>query len=159
MADQQLNVEPVRKKKGIAAAVPGQPVPSKLQAENFGANASGIGGTMDNLRRELKSIEADIKNDKVGKADYENQISRLKRRKADLQARIKENKQWKEAFDRDIGPFETRYKGLVDEIESLYGVAKEKHSAALQILINDFAYHPVFKRWNDEFTAVPFKPH
>ena len=26
------------------------------------------------------------------------------------------------------------------------------------LLIEDFAYHPAFKRWSDTFTAIPFKP-
>jgi hypothetical protein len=28
----------------------------------------------------------------------------------------------------------------------------------LQMLIEDFGYHIAYKRWNDTFTAVPFKP-
>jgi hypothetical protein len=28
----------------------------------------------------------------------------------------------------------------------------------LEMLIRDFGYHIMYKRWNDTFTAVPFKP-
>ena len=35
---------------------------------------------------------------------------------------------------------------------------KEKHAKGVQILVDEFQYHPTYKRWNDEFTAVPFKP-
>lgn len=28
----------------------------------------------------------------------------------------------------------------------------------LEMLIKEFGYHIAYKRWNDTFTAVPFKP-
>jgi len=28
----------------------------------------------------------------------------------------------------------------------------------LDMLIKEFGYHIAYKRWNDTFTAVPFKP-
>jgi hypothetical protein len=28
----------------------------------------------------------------------------------------------------------------------------------MDMLINEFGYHIAYKRWNDTFTAVPFKP-
>jgi hypothetical protein len=31
-------------------------------------------------------------------------------------------------------------------------------TASIELLIQDFNYHVQFKRWNDTFTAVPFKP-
>ena len=36
--------------------------------------------------------------------------------------------------------------------------AKEKHAQGIQLLVRDFSYHPLFKRWDDNFTSVPFKP-
>jgi hypothetical protein len=36
--------------------------------------------------------------------------------------------------------------------------ATEKHAAGVQILMDEFAYHPAYKRWDDQFTATPFKP-
>ena len=80
------------------------------------------------------------------------------RKKADIEARMKEGKSWSEGFQRDIGPFEDKYKSLVEEIHSLYGAAKEKHAKGLKILMDEFEYHPTYKRWSDEFSAVPFKP-
>jgi len=50
------------------------------------------------------------------------------------------------------------YNQLVKQIEDLYGDAKEKHAAGVKILMDEFAYHPAYKRWDDEFTATPFKP-
>jgi len=47
---------------------------------------------------------------------------------------------------------------LVDEIGVLYGAAKDKHLAAINLLIREFNYHPMFKHWDDEFTGVPFRP-
>ena len=62
------------------------------------------------------------------------------------------------SFHDDIGPFAKKYKTLVNEISSLYGEAKEKHAQGIKLLIKDFAYHPAFKRWDDSFTSIPFKP-
>lgn len=39
--------------------------------------------------------------------------------------------------------------------------ARDPHhvpTQGLQMLIDDFGYHIAYKRWNDTFTAVPFKP-
>lgn len=47
---------------------------------------------------------------------------------------------------------------LVKDIEQLYSNAKEKHAKGIQMLVDEFNYHIAFKRWSDEFTAVPFKP-
>ncbi len=62
------------------------------------------------------------------------------------------------SFHDDVGPFAKKYQTLVDEISTLYGEAKEKHAQGIQLLVRDFSYHPLFKRWDDNFTSVPFKP-
>jgi len=134
------------------------PVTSPQKSAKFERTCSDVSGTIDNLRRRQKQLESDIKADEEGAQDYENQVERLRRRKADLEARMQENKTWSDQFDRDIGPFEQKYKALVEEIHGLYGEAKLKHAEGLNLLIKEFAYHPAFKRWNDEFTAVPFRP-
>mmetsp|Transcript_35283 Transcript_35283/g.111508 ORF Transcript_35283/g.111508 Transcript_35283/m.111508 type:complete len:146 (+) Transcript_35283:214-651(+) len=125
---------------------------------NFRNQASAVGGSIDNMRKELQALDTDIKADKAGKAEYQEQINRLKRRKAVLEARVQANKDWAESFDGAIGPFENKYQTLVDEIHQLYGEAKEKHAEGLKLLMSDFQYHPAFKRWSDTFSASPFTP-
>ena len=96
--------------------------------------------------------------DEKGIHEYKISLDRLRRRKADLQKRIEENKAFVKSFHDDIGPFAKKYKTLVNEISSLYGEAKEKHAQGIKLLIKDFGYHPIFKRWDDSFTSIPFKP-
>ena len=76
----------------------------------------------------------------------------------DLQTRYNKNKAWVDVYKTDIGPFEKTYEDLVEEIHRLYNNAKEKHQAAIDLLIKEFNYHRIFKHWDDEFTGVPFKP-
>ena len=40
----------------------------------------------------------------------------------------------------------------------IYDGAKDFHSKGIALLIKEFEYHIAFKRWNDTFTAIPFKP-
>ena len=63
-----------------------------------------------------------------------------------------------DVYDTDIGPFENMYEDLVEEIHRLYDNAKDKHKAAIELLIKEFQYHPLFKHHDDFFSGVPFKP-
>ncbi|KAK3276837.1 hypothetical protein CYMTET_15121 [Cymbomonas tetramitiformis] len=119
---------------------------------------SGITGSIENLQRNLKALDEDIKKDNEGKKEYEDQIARLSRRKATLEARVAENKAWADTYDSDIGPFQDRYDALVKEIHHLYADATVRHKVAIELLMKEFQYHPIFKRWNDDFSSTPFKP-
>ena len=96
--------------------------------------------------------------DKLGQKEYEDTLDRLQRRRADLQKRVEENEDYISGFEQDMKPFLQKYEALVADIDTLYADAKEKHSQGLLLLIRDFAYHPAYKRWSDNFTAKPFKP-
>lgn len=50
------------------------------------------------------------------------------------------------------------YKNMTSDIGSIYDKAKEGHLSGLHILMNEFGYHPEFKRPGDSFSAVPFRP-
>ena len=54
----------------------GKPVTGPLQNAAAVQTASGIAGTIGNLERKLKEIEADIRADLQGKQEYENMIDR-----------------------------------------------------------------------------------
>ena len=43
-------------------------------------------------------------------------------------------------------------------MDGLYANAKQKHADGLQLLVENFQYHPLFKLGKDPFVAVPFKP-
>jgi hypothetical protein len=65
---------------------------------------------------------------------------------------------WSNVYEKDIVPMENGYEHLCTDIHVLYGAAKEKHAKGLQLLYEHFNYHPIYKHWDDTFTAVPFKP-
>lgn len=44
------------------------------------------------------------------------------------------------------------------DISGLYDNAKNEHLKGLQLLMQEFEYHPEFKRHGDTFSAVPFRP-
>ena len=75
-----------------------------------------------------------------------------------LSKRLTENQVYAREFDEKIGPFEKMYEGLTAEIDVLYRNAKKQHARGLQVLKDEFDYHPLFKRRDGEFSAVPFKP-
>ncbi len=61
-------------------------------------------------------------------------------------------------FDSKIGPFRDLYDNLTGDITVLYEKAKEQHMHGLELLCEEFQYHPAYKRWSDTFSATPFKP-
>jgi len=101
---------------------------------------------------------AEIAADTDGKAEYQNVIARLEKKKVAAMKRIKDNEDWINAVQSNLGPFLDKYAQLCKDIEVLYGQAKEKHAAGLELLKNEFDYHAEYKRWNDRFTAIPFRP-
>lgn len=61
------------------------------------------------------------------------------------------SQEWCETFDRLIGPFEAKYEECKSEVKVSFDHAKRKYHESLQKLIDDFGFHPAFKRWFDEF--------
>jgi hypothetical protein len=55
-------------------------------------------------------------------------------------------------------PFHENFERMVEETGKLYGAAKEKHAAGVELLCRDFGYHPAYKRWHDTFSSTPWKP-
>ena len=138
-----------------------QPMSSKDFARNsaaFKKNNDNITHVLNEFDMKLKELTDDIKALGKGKKEYGDQLKLLQERKDLLQARVAENEKWAANFDSLIGPFEDKYATLRTTIAGLYEVAKDKHAKGLVNLIENFAYHPEFKRWNDTFTSNPFKP-
>jgi hypothetical protein len=46
---------------------------------------------------------------------------------------------------------------MTSDLSRIYDNAKEEHARGLQVLMDEFNYHPAFKRPGDEFFAVPFR--
>jgi hypothetical protein len=122
------------------------------------ATAQSIKGVLDDLSVKLSILDADIKADKKGKADYDKLLGRLEARKADLLNRIKESEAWADNYDKEIGPSMNRFGDMTADIAVIYEKAKKGHASGIKLLEKEFGYHPAFKRPGDTFTAIPFKP-
>ena len=57
-----------------------------------------------------------------------------------------------------VGPFAARYKEMTADIGAIYERAKEGHQKGIKLLEKEFGYHPAFKRPQDTFSAIPFRP-
>jgi uncharacterized coiled-coil DUF342 family protein len=119
------------------------------RTQTLAKHSDEVVSTTHTLQRALHAVDEDMKKDDRGIADYTAELDALRRRKATLRSIIKENKAWADEYDRDIGPFEKRYAELRTSINDLYAIAKSKHAKGIQLLIDRFAYHPSFRRWND----------
>ncbi|KAG2452508.1 hypothetical protein HYH02_002747 [Chlamydomonas schloesseri] len=141
-------------------ATEGKRVTNDVTVQLFNHTSTSISGTAESLRKSLQELEADLKKDEEGKKEYETYLKQLEIRKADLQRKIKENNVWLEQFEANQGDgsFEQQYKRLLEQIETIYAGAKEFHGKGIDLLIKEFGYHIAFKRWNDSFSATPFKP-
>ena len=62
-----------------------------------------------------------------------------------------EDREWCETFDRVIGPFQAKYDECQAEVVEMHHHGKAVYQKSFQKLIDDFGYHPAFKRWFDEF--------
>lgn len=141
-------------------AADGKRVTNELTVQKFSQTSTSIAGTAEGLRKSLQELEADLKKDIEGKKEYETFLKQLEIRKADLQRQVDADKAWLEAFtaNQDNGSFEQQYKQLLDQIQQIYNGAKEFHGKGIDLLIKEFGYHLAFKRWNDTFTGIPYKP-
>lgn len=121
-------------------------------------NASAIGNVLDVLKSKLQILEAEIKADQKGAQEYEAKLHQLREKRNDRSKRLSANMKWAAVFDKEIGPFQSKYGDLTRQISDLYNNAKDQHAKGLELLIAEFNYHPMFKRPQDNFTAIPFRP-
>ncbi|PNH07964.1 hypothetical protein TSOC_005529 [Tetrabaena socialis] len=138
----------------------GKRVTDDTTVQKFNNTSTSISGTAEGLRSSLKELEAEIKQDEEGKKEYATFLKKLEVKRADLQRVVDERAAWLEAFavQQESTGFEKQYKSLLEQIEQIYGGAKEFHGKGIDLLIKEFGYHIAFKRWNDTFSAIPFKP-
>ena len=106
------------------------------------ATAQSIKGVLDDLAVKLSILDADIKADKRGKADYEKLLGRLETRKADLLNRIKDSEAWADNYDKEIGPSMNKFGDMTADIAVIYEKAKKGHASGIKLLEKEFGYHP-----------------
>lgn len=120
--------------------------------------SSSIKGVLDTLRVQISVLDADIKASEKSKQEFDKILGQLQKKKEDLERRVKHNSEWVESYDTGVGPFAQRYAEMTAQIGDIYGKAKEGHSRGIVLLEKEFGYHPAFKRPQDTFSAVPFRP-
>lgn len=110
------------------------------------------------MKRHRPASPPDAKADAEGVAEYERQLATLKIRQDALQRRTKANKKWVGWFDAEVEPQLQRFDNLKADLSGLYESAKQRHAEGIQLLREEFGYHPEFKRPGDVITGVSFTP-
>jgi len=129
-----------------------------VDGRRLNVNFSAIGAQVERLRVRLGHVDTEIKADTEGIEAYTQRLRRVKLEQEMLRVRLRRNREWAAQFATNVGPFEAKYDALTGEIGHLYDAAKEKHARALQLLMDEFNYHPAFRRPGDDFSATPFRP-
>ena len=112
---------------------------------------SGASGAVLHKILELQTLEHEIKALTDGVQEYQDQIDLMEDRKNDLRKIRVREQEWVDNFNSLIGPFEAKYEESKAEVKVSYDRAKVCYKDSLQKLIDDFGFHPAFKRWFDEF--------
>ena len=123
----------------------------ELEVEKQKLSVSGLSGGVLHKQLELTEMERDIKLLEEGVQEYQDRINLLEERKHDIQKGMIQDNAWCQTFDKLIGPFEAKYEECKAEVKVSFDHAKVKYHESLRKLIDDFGFHPAFKRWFDEF--------
>lgn len=133
-------------------------IQTKKIADEMSRATSGITGLKANLKVQIDVLEEEIRADEKSKKEYEQVLRSLQDRKDDILKRIDSHVSYQTSFQQDVGPFAQRYKDMTKEIGVIYEQAKLGHSKGTNLLKKEFGYHPAYKRPQDTFSAVPFRP-
>ncbi len=134
------------------------PKEAKKNAIIMDATAQSIKGVLNDLRVQMSVLDAEIKADIKGKADYDKVLKVLETRKAELQARVEGNTQWAKNYKAEMGPSMDSFGEMTKDIGVIYEKAKLGHAAGIKLLEKEFGYHPTFKRPGDTFYGIPYRP-
>ena len=122
-----------------------------LQVEAQKRAVGGLSGGVLHKQLELSEMQREIKIIKEGIQEYQDQMDLQAERRSDLVKAKAPHIEWCSRFDVLIGPFEAKYEECKAEVKVSFDKAKTKYHESLQKLIDDFGFHPAFKRWFDEF--------
>ena len=123
----------------------------ELAIEEQALIVSGLTGNVMHKELRLADLEKEIKAIKDGVDEYQAQVDLLRDAQKDHRKTIAKHEEWCATFERLIGPFEAKYEESKAEVAKSYEFAKGKYHESLQKLVDDFGFHPAFKRWFDEF--------
>jgi len=136
----------------------GKSIVTNKEFESFNSTACGIRGVIDTMHNQLSKLEDEIRADEASRMEYERTLMNLRIKRDELRKRADFCKQYVKNYDSDIGPFQRTYEENTKGIGTLYKNARVSHRKGIQSLINEFNYHPAFKKPGDTFTATPFDP-
>jgi len=111
---------------------------------------SDVSGGVVKKSLTLQKLEGEIREMQASYKEFEEMTKLLQKDRDLLAKRNAEHVEWCETFDQHIGPFEAKYEECKEMVKASYDFAKLKYKASVQKLIDDFGYHPTFKRWFDE---------
>ena len=131
---------------------------SKKDIVVMNETACSIKGVTDNLRTQLTIISDVIRANEKSKMEYDRTLGMLLARRDDLEKRVKKNEEWGSTYDNEVGPFAERYNAMTADIGVIYEKAKIGHKKGIQLLKDEFGYHPEFKKPGNDFTGTPFSP-
>ncbi|KAJ0396951.1 hypothetical protein P43SY_003654 [Pythium insidiosum] len=133
-------------------------LPSTKDALTMNRVTSGISGVLETLQMKIDLLDREIRADESGKQEYDDQLFRLGERRRDLDNKLQQCRDWITTFESKIQPLEGKYDATTQLMQQQYEDAKLRHAQGIQVLIDQFDYHPEFKRYSDTFSAVPFRP-
>ena len=118
----------------------------ELANEDQKLQVAGLVGTVLHKDLELRALMKDIALLEDGVQEYQDQIDLLNEKKGDIQKSMIKDEAWCAKFRQLIGPFEAKYEECKAEVKVSFDHAKTKYHESLQKLIDDFGFHPAFKR-------------
>lgn len=105
----------------------------------------------------ISTIE--LKADEDGIIELRSELERIRIEKEHIQRRLKRNTLIMTNYDKQIGPIDQIYAHNVEAIGNLYNNAKEKHAKGIDVLKNNFDYHPLYSKGRkNEMRGIPFTP-
>ena len=130
----------------------------ELANEDQRLQVSGLVGAVLHKDMELAALQKEIKILEEGVQEYEDQVNLLLEKKNDIQKSMVTDEKWCATFRTLIGPFEAKYEECKAEVKVSFDHAKNKYHESLQKLIDDFGFHPAFKRYELVSMASALEP-
>lgn len=115
----------------------------ELQIQKQRTIMSGASGAVLHKMLELKDLDHEVKALADGVQEYQDQVDLMEDRKRDLRKIVVREEAWCANFNKLIGPFEAKYEESKADVKVSYDHAKVKYKESLQMLIDEFGYHPV----------------
>ena len=126
-------------------------VKKNLEMASQKRSVSGISGGVLHAQLELAILQKEIMQLEDGVEEDQNHINLFEAEKHHIRKNQVEDREWCETFKRVIGPFEEKYDACQADVVRMHAKGMAVYQKSFQKLIDEFGYHPAFKRWFDQF--------